>query len=130
MTDTESPKIQALYGVYNANGGLFGELAYITGKVLGTTHCALCDITHGLVKEKASFTACRADFSAPLKTVHINEQPHGLAKFTAGRTPCVVADTQTGFVMILDARALEACEKSVDGFSRALTDALAENGWN
>ena len=32
-------------GVYDADGGLLGELAYLTGRILGIAHCALCDIT-------------------------------------------------------------------------------------
>ena len=114
-----------LYGVYNANGGLMGELAYVTGKLLGTTHCALCDITHGLVKEKASFQACRQELPIPLHTLHINEQEPALAEFTNARTPCVVGKRTEGFVMLLDAGALEACSKSVDSFTEALRAALS-----
>ena len=34
-------------GIYDADGGLSGELRYAIGKVLGQRKCALCDITHG-----------------------------------------------------------------------------------
>lgn len=125
MSETESVQVHALYGVYHANGGLFGELAYVAGKVLGTTHCALCDITHGLIKEKPSFSACRTAFMAPLKTVHINEQTNELALFTAGRTPCVVAETSTGWVMLLTEGDLEHCNHSVPAFISALKEALS-----
>jgi len=124
MTDTERNTLHALYGVYNANGGLLGELAYVTGKLMKTAHCALCDITHGWVREKTTFTACRNTFSAPIHTVHINEQSDALANYTAERTPCVVAETDAGFVMLLDEEALEACNRSVDAFTHALNAAL------
>ena len=34
-------------GIYDADGGLGGELRYVAGKLLGRGKCALCDITHG-----------------------------------------------------------------------------------
>ncbi len=34
-------------GIYDADGGLVGELRYAAGKILGQRKCALCDITHG-----------------------------------------------------------------------------------
>ena len=34
-------------GIYDADGGLSGELRYVAGKLLGRGKCALCDITHG-----------------------------------------------------------------------------------
>lgn len=128
MTDIGRNTLHALYGVYNANGGLLGEFAYVTGKLMQTTHCALCDITHGWVREKAAFTACRNTFSAPIHTVHINEQSVALANYTAGHTPCVVGETDTGFVMLLNEEALEACNRSVDAFTQALNTAIHEHG--
>ena len=41
-----------LVGVYHADGSLLGELRYIWGKLRGTAHCTLCDITHGRLSEK------------------------------------------------------------------------------
>ncbi len=37
----------SLVGIYDADGGLRGELRYVAGKLLGRGKCALCDITHG-----------------------------------------------------------------------------------
>ena len=41
-------KIKRILGIYNADGGLWGEMRYITGRIFGKSHCALCDITHGV----------------------------------------------------------------------------------
>lgn len=46
-------------GVYDADGGLLGELAYLTGRILGIAHCALCEITHGPAGEKPAFQGTR-----------------------------------------------------------------------
>ena len=47
--------ISELVGVYDANGGLLGEAAYVWGRLRGTTHCGLCDITHATVRRKAEW---------------------------------------------------------------------------
>ena len=39
---------------YHADGGPIGEVRYIIGKLLGTAHCALCDITHSPFRRKAA----------------------------------------------------------------------------
>ena len=44
--------LKAIWGVYHADGGIVGELRYVFGKLRGTAHCALCDITHSYVSEK------------------------------------------------------------------------------
>ncbi len=118
------PVLRRLLGVYHAEGSLRGELAYLVGKLLGSAHCALCDITHAGIREKPTFAACRGRFTVPLETVHLDEQDPALRDFTRGRTPCVVGVTDAGPVMLLDAAALEACEKDVGRFEQALVSAL------
>ena len=48
----DDPSVNRLVGVYDADGGLLGEAAYVWGKVRGTRHCALCDITHRRVRRR------------------------------------------------------------------------------
>ena len=52
--------LKAIWGVYHADGGIVGELRYVFGKLIGTAHCALCDITHSYVSEKKSMKECRS----------------------------------------------------------------------
>lgn len=120
--------VTELTGVYQANGSVSGELRYVVGKLLGTAHCALCDITHGSVREKRGFVACREALPIPLRNVHLDERSPEVRRFTEGRTPCVVAHTREGLVLLLDAAALDACEGSVSRFRDALDHALVEQG--
>ncbi len=53
--------ILRLVGVYDADGSLRGELAYWVRARLGRAHCALCDITHGAVRERREWQAGRAE---------------------------------------------------------------------
>ena len=60
MTDpTHGPgaEVTGLVGVYHANGSWHGELAYLLGRLSGRAHCALCDITHGLLRQHGAFDA-------------------------------------------------------------------------
>ena len=120
--------VTALTGVYQANGSLSGELRYVVGKLLGSAHCALCDITHGSVREKKGFAACREALPVPLRNVHLDERSPDMKRFTEGNTPCVVAHTADGLVLLLDTVALNACNGSVSRFRDALDAALAAEG--
>jgi hypothetical protein len=119
--------VDRLVGVYHADGGIRGELAYLAGRARGTAHCTLCDITHGLtLSGKRSFKTMSAQLPVPLRLVHRNEQPPELARLTDGRTPCVIADVGSEQVIVLGPADLQACGGSVDGFERALAHGLAE----
>ena len=64
----------SLVGIYDADGGLSGELRYAVGKVLGRGKCALCDITHGWnpMGSRSWKQAC-ATSEVELDLVHRNE---------------------------------------------------------
>ena len=118
--------LKAIWGVYHADGGIVGELRYVFGKLRGTAHCALCDITHSYVSEKKSMKKCRSNSPVPFHLVHLNEQNEGLQSITEGVTPCVVAETNEGFQVILYPDELEDCEKKVESFQQKLDLALKQ----
>ena len=118
--------LKAIWGVYHADGGIVGELRYVFGKLRGTAHCALCDITHSYVSEKKSMKECRSNSPVPFHLVHLNEQNEGLQSITEGVTPCVVAETDEGFQVILYPDELEDCEKKVESFQKKLDFSLKQ----
>ncbi|MAD56823.1 MAG: hypothetical protein CL974_04675 [Euryarchaeota archaeon] len=118
--------LKAIWGVYHADGGIVGELRYVFGKLRGTAHCALCDITHSYISEKKSMKECRSNSPVPFHLVHLNEQNEGLQSITEGVTPCVVAETNEGFQLILYPEELEDCEKKVESFQQKLDLALKQ----
>ncbi len=65
-------RVKKLYGVYNADGGIVGELSYVIGKIRGTAHCALCDITHGKVSKKKEWKRCAKELPAHIELLHLN----------------------------------------------------------
>ena len=116
--------LKAIWGVYHADGGIVGELQYVFGKLRGTAHCALCDITHSFVSEKKSMKECRSNSPVPFHLVHLNEQSEVLQSITEGVTPCVVAETDEGFQVILYSDELEECNKKVELFQEKFDLAL------
>jgi hypothetical protein len=112
--------------VYDADGGLLGELAYLTGRLLGLAHCALCEITHGPAGEKPAFQATRRSLGVPLVTLHRNELPEPLRALVAGRTPCVVGETEGVAEVLLGRADLEACRGDVLCLEAALRRAVGE----
>ena len=120
--------IRHLVGVYDADGSLRGELAYWIGARFGRAHCALCDITHGLVRERDDWKARRAALPVPFVTYHRDDQPDAIRAATDGSVPAVVAETDDGIVTLLGRDDLEACTGSVDALVGALRRASADAG--
>lgn len=115
--------VRSLVIVYDADGGLVGELRYLLGKVAGTAQCAACDITHGLTGEKAEWRACKVELGVPVKQLHRNELDASQAA-ACDDLPCVLAETADGHVMVLGREPLEACGGDVAAFRRALDEKL------
>ena len=119
--------ITRLVGVYDADGGIRGELAYLAGKVAGR-HCSLCDITHSPVRRRKAWDAYVASLPVPFDVLHRNERTEDVRAATTGKEPCVVAQTDDGgIVLVVDADRL-AGAADVAGLARELDRALAEHG--
>lgn len=112
--------ITGLVGVYNADGTIRGELAYWVGKRLGRAHCALCDITHGSVKERPEWKRCRDGLPVPFDTYHRDDQPESTRELTAANLPAVIAVTDDGPVLLLGPAELE----SIGASPERLVDAI------
>ena len=114
---------QKLIGIYNAKGSLIGELQYFFGKIRGTAHCALCDITHGRLKEKSDFKKCKQDLDMPLELLHLDELDPELEKF-AKDAPCIIGKINESFELLINSEELENCKSSVDSFSNLLNSKI------
>ena len=120
-----SQPIVRLVGVYDADGTLRGELAYWVGARLGRRHCSLCDITHNSVRERPNWTACRVGLPVPFDTFHRNDQPDAIRSAADDAAPVVVAETDTGLVLLLSPDDLEACAGSIDALVESIQRAAA-----
>jgi hypothetical protein len=110
--------------IYDADGGLRGELAYGWGKLRRTAHCSLCSITHGLVRERRSWVDWRCSVPVPVEALHRNERSPEVEEITGDRTPCVLARVEGAWVFVLGPGELDACDGDVDVFAKVLVAAL------
>ena len=125
MTPTSQPQIIRLIGVYDADGTRRGELTYWIGARLGRTHCALCEITHGLMRERADWRNCRDELTVPFVVYHRDDQPSAVRAATDGVTPVIVAETSQGIVPLLFPADLEACDGAPDRLINAIHGAVS-----
>jgi hypothetical protein len=117
--------VSALVGVYDADGGLLGEAAYVWGRLRGTRHCSLCDITHSPLRRKPAWDALVGDLGLPVDLLHLNELPADVAEAVRGSgAPVVLARTDAGLTVLLDAAELEQAAGSVQGFATLLRSKL------
>lgn len=114
-----------LIGVYHADGGLAGEARYVIGRLLGTAHCSLCDITHSPVRRKREWDALVSRLGIPVSLLHLNELPPDIAAAVSETgSPVVLARDRDGSLRpLLEATALEAMDGSVAAFESALRSA-------
>lgn len=125
----DATAIRRLIGVYNADGTLRGELAYWVGARLGRAHCALCDITHGLARERADWKQLRDAMPVPFDTFHRNDQPDGVRMVSDGVAPVVVAETASGRLsVLLGPEELDACAGSTKRLTGAIEAASVQAG--
>ena len=111
-------------GVYHADGGLRGELAYVVGKLMGRVHCALCDITHSPVRRKAEWDAFAARLSIPITLLHLNELTPELAGVVDGRSPVVLGRRVDQWLRLVEPAQLDSLGGSVTAFESVLSRAL------
>jgi hypothetical protein len=123
---TEPDLVVRLIGVYDADHTMRGELRYWVGARLGRAHCALCDVTHGVLRARRTWKEYRAGLPVPFDTYHRDDQPH--ATRALGSAPFVAAETTTGLEMLLTPDALDACAGSLDALVSAIEAAVAARG--
>jgi hypothetical protein len=120
--------VSELVGVYDADGGLLGEAAYVWGKVRGTRHCGLCDITHSAVRRKAEWDRMAASLPVPVRLLHLNELDDDLrAAVAAAGAPVVLARDGAGWTDLLRAAELDELAGSVAAFEAAVRRRLEES---
>ncbi|MBL0747092.1 hypothetical protein [Nocardioides baculatus] len=120
-----SHTITGLVGVYDADGGLLGEAAYVWGKVRGTRHCSLCDITHGTLRRKPEWDRMVAELGTPVDLVHLNEMPPDVRAAVAEcGAPVVLARTVDGVQPLVRADELDDLHGSVDRLGTLLRERI------
>ncbi|MFM8531050.1 MAG: hypothetical protein ACKOD2_15520 [Ilumatobacteraceae bacterium] len=116
--------IVELIGVYDADSTLIGELSYWIGARLGTRHCSLCELTHGLFTKKSEWTECSRNLSVPFRTFHRNDSPSDVRDAAAGHYPIVLARTANAVSVVLEPTDIDAFGGSTARFNTWLIEFL------
>ncbi len=116
-----------IIGIYNAYSGILGELKYTIGKIMGTTHCALCEITHGWHPLGKAEWRQEIKWWGNLKNLHINDQPPEMKAITQGQTPCIVLAKQKHVEIIVTSQQLKACDGNVQAMLNLIRDTLSQS---
>ena len=117
--------VDKLVGIYNANGSLTGEIAFLFGKFTGRTECALCDITHGTFKKKSAFSSAKQTLGVPFEILHLDELDTTLCSFKES-APCVVAIRGSDCSILLSKAELALCDGDVTNLFEVLKVKISE----
>ena len=98
--------MKTVVGIYNADSGTIGELAYLTKKVLRRGSCSLCDLAHGWnPNRRRSWKEACASTCLEVSLVHRNEAT--AAQLAAAELlPAIVAVDDGGWVCLVTAAEL------------------------
>ncbi|WP_061963158.1 hypothetical protein [Demequina aurantiaca] len=125
----ETQRASEYVGIYDADGGVRGELTYVVGHLIGTKHCALCDITHSPIRRKPEWKAMVARLGVPFRLLHRNEMPADIAAAVAGRELAIVLAKVDGrWVEALSSQQLEAVHGDVPALEAALRASVSPAG--
>ncbi len=117
-----------LVGVFDADGGVAGELRYVVGKLLRQTECALCDVTHGWSPTgKPGWRACAAALPLPIELLHRNEASRAVLA-AAGRLPAIVLDEDGTARLLVGREAIAACRGEPETLAAVIQAELARAG--
>lgn len=120
------PTILEILAIYNADGGIVGELRYVASKAFTRTSCGLCDITHSWRGRRTDYDqACSATGLTPT-LLHRNEAPPDALE-VAGPLPAVVVRLDDGtYRRLLTAEDLQNCEAQPQRFVTMLQTRINE----
>jgi len=118
----------SLVGVYDADGTFVGEVRYWVGARAGRAHCSLCEITHGVFREKQEWRDCRASLGVEFTTFHRDDAPADVLEACDRQLPVVVVRSGDEIVVVLGAEELEGLRGDVEKFHAALTAGCAKQG--
>lgn len=109
--------------IYDADQSIRGELSYFVGHALGTLQCALCDISHGPLRQKRAWKVWLGDMDTQgheVRPIHRNQMTPELRDFVDGRLACVVEQRDGAYSMILSPTELAQCNGQVRALAAML----------
>lgn len=117
--------VERLVGVYDADGGVLGELRYAWGKVFANAHCLLCDLTHRGLKRRAEWNALVEGLGVPFTLLHRNEMDEPVRRVAGGALPCILVERGTDLELLLGPDELAECGTDLGELERRIRARVA-----
>ncbi len=111
---SEKKTIDRLIFIYNAGSGKLDAFIDSAKKLLTIKGCALCSITHSIAGEKKEWKECRQELGVPIDFYHKDEIPESFKNMVAHQLPCIVAQAEGKYIMLVSPDVLERCRGNVD----------------
>jgi hypothetical protein len=121
-----SEEVIEFIGVYDADATLIGEISYWLKARVGATHCALCELTHGVFRTKREWVSCSRELAVPFRTFHRNDAPTDVLQ-TSPQFPVVLVRRSSGLSVLIDADALDEFAGDTVKFADHLADVISES---
>ena len=114
---------QIVFGIYNADGTLFGELGYVIAKLGGKRSCSLCDVTHGWNPfGKREWKGLCKSSSINIQLIHQNEATESQL-IAAGDLPSFISETEEGWTRIMTSTQITRLKRQPDRIVAILEEA-------
>ena len=112
---------EKIFGIYDGDGTILGEIKYFFAKHFLGKKCSLCDITHG--NSFRGKTAWRKN-SDQIEWLHRNDQTDEMRTLTRNRLPMVIRRLKDHYEILLSADDLAKCRGDYEGFLTVLRKKL------
>lgn len=122
------PSTDGLIGIYDADGGVLGELRYALGRLLSDAHCSLCDLTHRGLRRRKQWDTFVAHLGVPFVLLHRNEMDETVRSVVGTELPCIVARRRGRYELLLGPRDLAACGTDLRELEDRIRAAAAGTG--
>lgn len=120
-------QVSEFIGIYDANSTIVGEISYWIGARLGTRHCSLCELTHGVFTQKSEWKSCSISLSVPFSTFHRNDAPSDAIAAAAGQYPVVLARIESEIRIVFTPEKLKDFNGDTTEFIAALRSVISGN---
>ena len=116
---------QIIFGIYNADGTLFGEIGYVLSKLSGKRSCSLCDVTHGWNPfGKRKWKGLCKSSSLDIQLIHRDEATESQLQ-AAGDLPSFITEVEEGWAQIMTPTQINKLKRQPETIVSMLEEATA-----
>jgi|TARA_B100000085_G_scaffold245805_1_gene239187 hypothetical protein len=112
-----------VFGIYNADGTLLGELGYVMAKLVGKRSCSLCDVTHGWnpFGKREWKRLCKSNL-INIQLIHRDEATESQLE-AAGDLPSFITEAEDGWTQIMTSTQITKLKNQPDTIVMMLEEA-------